>query len=118
MKFWEPGLKRLLRQIQTISLVTVIGTLFCLFGVTLLVIGCQQLGTTTVAEVAVAEVAQQVADEPQAILPTATATEFLLDEATAEPVIDTCTSCHIDKEQLIAVADPVEELVSENEGAG
>jgi hypothetical protein len=92
--------------------------LLCILGVALLVIGCQQLGTTTVAEVAVAEVIQQVADVPQAVLPTATVADVLLDEATAEPVVDTCTACHTDKEQLIAVADPIEELVEENEGAG
>ncbi len=34
----------------------------------------------------------------------------------AEP--DYCLDCHADKEQLIDTADPVVEVVSENEGAG
>lgn len=90
-----------------------------LAGLALLVIGCRQLGTpTTVAEVAVAEVVQQVVNTPAAAQPEATATEPVLEEATAEPVVDTCTDCHTDKEQLVAVADPIEELVEENEGAG
>ena len=36
---------------------------------------------------------------------------------TPEP-IDECLACHIDKEMLIATADPEEEVVNENEGEG
>ena len=36
---------------------------------------------------------------------------------TPEP-IDECLACHIDKEMLIATADPEEEVISENEGEG
>jgi hypothetical protein len=36
---------------------------------------------------------------------------------TEEP-IDECLACHIDKEMLIATSDPIEEVISENEGEG
>ncbi len=39
--------------------------------------------------------------------------------ATAEPeVVNYCLDCHTDKDRLISTAKPVEEVVSENEGAG
>ncbi|MCA9957654.1 MAG: hypothetical protein R3E31_28600 [Chloroflexota bacterium] len=37
---------------------------------------------------------------------------------TTETAVDECLACHIDKEQLIATADPEEEVISENEGEG
>ncbi len=50
--------------------------------------------------------------------------EVVLDEVvvetavTPETPIDECLACHIDKEMLIATADPEEEVISENEGEG
>jgi hypothetical protein len=42
-----------------------------------------------------------------------------LPEMTAEPeVVSECIVCHQDQETLINTADPVEEEVEENEGAG
>ncbi|MDX1615404.1 MAG: hypothetical protein R3300_13910 [Candidatus Promineifilaceae bacterium] len=46
--------------------------------------------------------------------PTATTAPTL----TEEPVADDCLACHSDQEQLIAVADPVEEVVGESSGPG
>jgi mono/diheme cytochrome c family protein len=34
------------------------------------------------------------------------------------PVVDQCIECHTDKDELIDTADPVLEVVSENEGEG
>ena len=36
----------------------------------------------------------------------------------AEPRVDNCVECHTDQQMLIDTADPVEEVVSENEGEG
>ena len=37
---------------------------------------------------------------------------------TEEPVVDNCVDCHTDKDQLVDTADPVLEVISENEGEG
>ena len=36
----------------------------------------------------------------------------------AEPQVDNCVECHTDQQTLIDTADPVAEIVSENEGEG
>jgi hypothetical protein len=36
----------------------------------------------------------------------------------AEPQVDYCIECHTDQQTLIDTADPVAEVVSENEGEG
>ena len=40
------------------------------------------------------------------------------DEVAAEPQVDNCVECHTDQQALIDTADPVADLVSENEGEG
>ena len=52
--------------------------------------------------------------------PTALPTEAPTLVATPEPteVVDFCVDCHTDKEQLIAVAQPVLETESESSGVG
>ena len=49
-------------------------------------------------------------------IPTQTPTEVAPTE-TAE-IVDQCLLCHADQQRLIDTADPVVEVVSENEGAG
>ncbi len=39
-------------------------------------------------------------------------------ETPTEETVDECLTCHIDKEMLIATADPEEEVISESEGEG
>lgn len=60
--------------------------------------------------------------EPTAAPPTPTDEPDAVIEAVALVVEDagpdTCLDCHTDKELLIDTADPVEEVVSENEGEG
>lgn len=59
--------------------------------------------------------------EPTAVIVTATS-EIVATPEPVEMVIaaepDTCTDCHTDKDLLIDTADPVEEVVNENEGEG
>jgi hypothetical protein len=51
-----------------------------------------------------------------AATPTDTPTEI---PPTEEPVtVNECLLCHLDKQRLIDTADPEEEIISENEGAG
>jgi hypothetical protein len=40
------------------------------------------------------------------------------EEVAAEPQVDNCSECHTNQQALIDTADPVEEVVSENEGEG
>ena len=40
------------------------------------------------------------------------------EEVVAEPQVDNCVECHTDQQTLIDTADPVAEVVSENEGEG
>lgn len=67
-------------------------------------------------EVAVAEVqaTEAVAEGDEVAVEEAAMEET----AVAEEPIDECLACHIDKEMLIATADPIEEVISENEGEG
>ena len=40
------------------------------------------------------------------------------EEVVEEPLMDQCVECHTDQQALIDTADPVAEVVSENEGEG
>ncbi len=40
------------------------------------------------------------------------------DEVVAEPQVDNCVECHTNQQTLMDTADPVAEIVSENEGEG
>ena len=40
------------------------------------------------------------------------------DEIAVEPQVDNCVECHTDQQTLIDTADPIAEVVSENEGEG
>jgi hypothetical protein len=40
------------------------------------------------------------------------------EEVAEEPQVDNCVECHTDQQTLIDTADPVAEVVSENEGEG
>ena len=40
------------------------------------------------------------------------------DQVVAEPQVDNCVECHTNQQTLIDTADPVAEVVSENEGEG
>ncbi len=58
--------------------------------------------------------------EPTAVPATPTKEETAV-APTAEaelPPTDECLACHIDKEMLIQTADPIVEVISENEGEG
>jgi len=86
------------------------------FALAWLAAGCRGTGSAPDTAVAGAPLL-----EPTAAGATATR------EATPEPKPtamiaaagpDTCTDCHTDKDLLIDTADPVEEVVSENEGEG
>ena len=40
------------------------------------------------------------------------------EEVVAAPQVDNCVECHTDQQMLIDTADPVAEVISENEGQG
>ena len=61
-------------------------------------------------------IAMQPELEPTAAMPTPTEETAVL--PTEEPELDECLACHTDKDQLIKTADPVVEVISENEGEG
>jgi hypothetical protein len=64
-------------------------------------------------------IAMQPELEPTAAaLPTPTEETAVPTETAVEPEADECLLCHTDKDQLIKTADPVEEVISENEGEG
>ena len=67
-----------------------------------------------VVEVQATETAVAVKEADEADVAEVAVTET----AVTEELIDECLACHIDKEMLIATADPEEEVISENEGEG
>jgi len=79
--------------------------------------GC---GSRESASVAWPESAEIAVVEVQATETAAAVNEIDVAEETAvtEQPVDECLACHIDKEMLIATADPEEEVISENEGEG
>jgi hypothetical protein len=99
-------------------LLSILIVIFGFMAVTFSLAGCsadnaseadQSVTEPVEREPAAIEVAQvaQATETPAALAPTA---------EPSEP--DTCSDCHTDKDRLIAVADPEEEVISENEGEG
>lgn len=88
--------------------------------------GCQsETATTTTPQEAATAETQLAAVVVETAVPTPVnvstndnllAVSDVLAQETA--VVDECLACHIDKEQLIATADPEEEVINENEGEG
>ena len=66
------------------------------------------------------EQAPTVAATAAEILPSDTPTEIPAEETSSDTqeTVDECLICHIDQQRLIDTADPEEEVISENEGAG
>ena len=62
-------------------------------------------------------VTQTAAVEPTATDPIVEATATTAPTSTPIPTVDECLNCHTDKDQLIAVAAPIEE-VDESESSG
>lgn len=60
---------------------------------------------------------QQTIPAPDATTP-ASDIDDEIQESSAEPETDECLECHTDKDRLIQTADPVDEVESENSGAG
>jgi hypothetical protein len=60
-----------------------------------------------------AAVADAIASEPTEA-PQTEQTEVIA----AEPDVDNCLECHTDQQTLIDTADPVADVISENEGEG
>jgi hypothetical protein len=57
--------------------------------------------------------------DEEVVAPTEEATDpEPTDEVAAEPQVDNCVECHTNQQALIDTADPIEEVVSENEGEG
>lgn len=91
-----------------------------------LAVGCQGENTanTAVSNTAVAEVTESatvvpdVIQEPAVAAPADEDLLLVANTLAQEAAVDECLACHIDKEQLIATADPEEEVIKENEGAG
>ena len=66
------------------------------------------------------EVAARLTEMPEAAAatPTQPSVPEPTEEVVAEPQVDNCLECHTDQQMLIDTADPVAEVVSENEGQG
>ena len=56
--------------------------------------------------------------EEEAAAPTEAPETEPTEAVAPEPQVDNCVECHVDQQALIDTADPVEEVVSENEGEG
>ena len=95
---------------------------FSIFLASVLVTGCQTAADPAAdEEIAAVDVTEEVMDvgaTETAVAPTATATEDPPPLPTEEIPVDKCLDCHTDKDMLIQTADPEEEVISENEGAG
>lgn len=92
-----------------------------LFLFALLAASCQaQTTNAPVAEAAPPVVAAQPTAVQEAILPASLAnpSESAQMVVAETAVVNECLACHIDKEQLIATADPEEKVIKESEGAG
>ncbi len=102
--------KTAIRSICSISIVTLV----MLLATAVLTTACSG------ASPADAIVAMQSVDlEPTAVVPAPTEETAVPPSPTTEPQpTDECLICHIDKDELIQTADPVEEVISENEGEG
>ena len=57
-------------------------------------------------------------EEEVAAAPTEAPEAEPTEEVASEPQVDNCVECHNDQQMLIDTADPVAEVVSENEGEG
>ena len=101
-----------------ISLLSALIIVFAFTAVTLLLAGCSPEDTIDEGQ----PVPEAVEFEPAAIdaAPTeeATSTPVVLMPTVEPPEPDSCSDCHTDKDLLIEVADPEEEVISENEGEG
>lgn len=101
------------------GLLSRLGLLCGLLALLWLVTGCSDNGAPAAEATVVDDVA--IVLEPTAVIATATSEVTPEPEPTvmiAELAPDTCTDCHTDKDMLIDTADPVEEVISENEGEG
>ncbi len=100
------------------SLLSALIIVFAITAVTFLLAGCSPDDTVDEGQL----VAEAVELEPAAVdaAPTEEATSAPVAPApTVElPEPDSCSDCHTDKDLLIQVADPEEEVISENEGEG
>ncbi len=111
------------KQVQKRSIWHTHLAVIALLALSLVLAGCgDKAGSEADGEAVVEQLAEAVIAEPAAALEeeAAAAPEAgeMAAEPTVEPVTDECLACHIDKELLIQTADPIEEVVSENEGEG
>ncbi len=95
-------------------------TIFVLLSLALLLIALIGCGSEVAPEEEKREVSGvevALADVVEGVEVTAvpTSTPAVITETMA---VDYCLDCHINKEMLIDTADPVEEVISENEGEG
>jgi hypothetical protein len=89
---------------------------FSLLFIALVVTSCTSKEVTPTAEQSVVEVQ---ATEDAAVVNEGDSAEAVVEEtAVTQKPTDECLACHVDKEMLIATADPEEEVISENEGEG
>ncbi|MBK6328591.1 MAG: hypothetical protein IPF56_22050 [Chloroflexi bacterium] len=99
------------QRIQNIK--TILLSLMLVLATAVLLSSCSSSAETDSA------VALQTALEPTAVIPTPTEETAVAPTAVAATLpTDECLLCHINKDELIQTADPVEEVVSENEGEG
>jgi hypothetical protein len=96
--------------------------LFALLFAALGLVGCGSEEPAPVIEEGSAEVeiaaAEVEATEAAAVVDEVDEVEEEVAETAVVEPTDECLACHIDKEMLIATADPIEEVISENEGEG
>ena len=106
------------KQVQKRSIWLTLLAVMALLALSLVLTGC---GDDAGGEAAVEQLAEAIIAEPVAAMEEEAVVEEDTVETAVSPTeetIDECLSCHIDKEMLIDTADPIAEVISENEGEG
>jgi hypothetical protein len=81
----------------------------------ILIAGCAKTSTSTPpTAVSPTPSESSASTEMEETMPTESVTEVQTEEAADA----NCIACHVDKDQLISTADPVEEMESESSGEG
>lgn len=100
------------------SLLSILIIFFAVAAMTLMLAGCGSGPASPVSEITSSDVELEPAAVDVSPTDEPASTPVVIEEILAPLQPDTCVDCHTDKDLLIATADPVEEVINENEGEG